>query len=112
VEKEYEVTLAQDFHPPHLDKLLHGVMIEGGRAKADRAKLEGPRHLRIVLTQGLNRQIHKMLWRVGEYDVERLVRVRLGPLKAYGMTPGEVRVLSKKEIAALLPPEAVTTPVR
>jgi 23S rRNA pseudouridine2605 synthase len=104
VEKEYEVTLAQDFNPAHLEKLLRGVQIEDGRAKAERAKLEGPRHLRLVLTQGMNRQIHKMLWRVGEYDVERLVRVRLGALKAYGMKPGEVRVLSSAEVAALLPP--------
>ncbi len=103
VEKEYEVTLAQDFDRAHLEKLLRGVQIEGGRAKAERAKLEGPRQLRLVLTQGLNRQIHKMLWRVGEYDVERLVRVRLGPLKAYGMKPGEVRVLSSAELTALLP---------
>lgn len=103
VEKEYEVTTVQPIDPDHIEKLLAGVHIEGGRAQAERANLEGPRHLRLVLTQGINRQIHKMLWRVGEYDVERLARVRIGPITVQGLDLGAWRVLSKREIAALLP---------
>lgn len=103
VEKEYEVTTAQPFDPKLIPKLLHGVSIEGGRAKAERAILEGPRYLRLVLTQGINRQIHKMLWRVGEYDVERLARVRIGNISIQGLAPGGWRVLSRREMAELLP---------
>lgn len=109
VEKEYEVTLKQDFDPKLLPKLTHGVHIEDGRAKAERVKLEGPRHLRIVLTQGMNRQIHKMLWRVGEYDVERLARVRIGPISIQGLRPGECRPLTAKELAAIRPKDARTS---
>ena len=78
VEKEYEVTLDREWVPALAAKLLRGVLIEGGKAKAERVVQEGPCFLRIVLTQGINRQVHKMLWRVGEYDVKRLKRVRLG----------------------------------
>jgi 23S rRNA pseudouridine2605 synthase len=103
VEKEYEVTTRQPFDPKLIPKLLHGVHIEGGRAKAERARLEGPKHLRLVLTQGINRQIHKMLWRVGEYDVERLARVRIGDISIQGLRPGGWRLLTQKELAALYP---------
>lgn len=110
VEKEYEVTTAQPFDPDLIPKLLYGVHIEGGRAKAERATLEGPRHLRLVLTQGINRQIHKMLWRVGEYDIERLARVRIGGIDIQGLAPGGWRVLTPREIAGLLPEEQAASP--
>lgn len=103
VEKEYEVTLDRPLDPKHLEKLTQGVHIEGGRAKAERATLEAPTHLRLVLTQGINRQIHKMMWRVGEYDVKRLARVRIGTITIGELTPGAWRMLTAKEIAALRP---------
>ncbi|MEQ1859883.1 MAG: pseudouridine synthase [Chthoniobacteraceae bacterium] len=103
VEKEYEATVDRPFDPRLIPKLLTGVHIEGGRAKAERVTLEGPKHLRIVLTQGINRQIHKMLWRVGEYDVERLARVRIGPIGIEGLHPGGWRLLTGKELAAMRP---------
>ena len=101
IEKEYEVTLDRPFEAAHREKLLRGVLIEGGRAKAERLTVEQPDFLRIVLTQGMNRQIHKMLWRVGEYDVKRLVRVRIGPITARGLAPGKWRMLTKQELTAL-----------
>lgn len=107
VEKEYEVTLDRALDPKHLEKLTAGVHIEGGRAKAERATLEAPTHLRLVLTQGINRQIHKMMWRVGEYDVKRLARVRIGPITVEGLGPGKWRLLTGKELEALWPAEAL-----
>ena len=101
IEKEYEVTLNRPFEAAHRDKLLRGVLVEGGRAKAERLTVEQPDFLRIVLTQGMNRQIHKMLWRVGGYEVKRLVRVRIGPITARGLGPGKWRMLTKQELAAL-----------
>ena len=44
-----------------------------------------------------------MLYELG-YEVERLVRTRIGPLKIGGMRPGEWRLLDAKEIAALKAP--------
>ena len=59
-----------------------------------------PQHLRITLNQGIKRQIRLMLYELG-YEVERLVRTRIGPLKIGGMRPGEWRLLEAKEVKAL-----------
>ena len=52
IEKEYEVTLDRPFEEAHREKLLRGVIIEDGKAKAERLTIEQPKFLRIVLTQG------------------------------------------------------------
>lgn len=102
VEKEYEVTLDRPLEPEHREKLLRGVTIEGGRAKAERIEHIGPNQVRMILTQGINRQIHKMMWRVGEYDVKRLVRVRIGPIALQDLAPGRWRLMKKTELSDLL----------
>jgi 16S rRNA U516 pseudouridylate synthase RsuA-like enzyme len=56
----------------------------------------------MVLTQGINRQIHKMMWRVGEYDVKRLVRTRIGPVSLRDLAPGRWRLMSRAELSGLL----------
>jgi 23S rRNA pseudouridine2605 synthase len=101
VEKEYEVTLDRPLAPEHREKLLRGVTVDGGRAKAERVEHLAPNHLRIVLAQGINRQIHKMMWRVGEYDVKRLVRIRVGPVLLKDLAPGRWRLMSKAELTGL-----------
>jgi 23S rRNA pseudouridine2605 synthase len=80
---------------------LKGFRIEPGFAKCERVEVVGQRHLRLVLRQGLKRQIRQMLYHVGEYEVERLVRVRIGPVRVGGVAPGEWRLLSGKEVADL-----------
>jgi len=101
VEKEYEVTLDRALTPEHREKLLRGVTVEGGRAKAERIEQLAPNHVRMVLTQGINRQIHKMLWRVGEYDVRRLIRTRIGPVLIRDLSPGRWRMMNKLELTGL-----------
>jgi 23S rRNA pseudouridine2605 synthase len=101
VEKEYEVTLDRPWESRLTPKLLKGVHVEGGRASAAHVGHEGPSFLRLVLTQGINRQIHKMLWRVGNYNVKRLKRVRIGRISITGLGPGQFRVLGRKDVDAL-----------
>jgi 23S rRNA pseudouridine2605 synthase len=103
IEKEYEVTLDRPIEPEHLDKLERGVAIEDGRARAERATILSPGILRIVLTQGFNRQIHKMLWRVGKYDIKRLVRLRMGSITLRALPPGKWRLVTARELESLLP---------
>jgi 23S rRNA pseudouridine2605 synthase len=101
VEKEYEIYLDKNFDPAHRAKLLRGFSIIGGRGKFERVEvLDNPRHLRIVLLQGIKRQIRLMLYEMG-YEVERLVRVRIGPVRIERMLPGDFRMLTAKEVAAL-----------
>src|SRR6185369_5317390 len=88
------------FDPKHKEKLLKGFHIIGGRAKTEWVEILAPNHLRLVLTQGIKRQIRLMLYDLG-YEVERLARIRLGPLKIGEMRPGEWRLLTSKEVATL-----------
>jgi 23S rRNA pseudouridine2605 synthase len=81
IEKEYEVLLDRPYNGAvDTPKLLRGVSIEGGRARAESVRQVSPLLLRIVLRQGLKRQIRQMLYKVG-YEVERLIRTRIGPLR-------------------------------
>ena len=106
IEKEYEVLIDKPFAPKDREKLLRGFHIMGGRAKAERVEILSPTHLRLILTQGIKRQIRLMLYELG-YEVERLARIRLGTLQIGEMRPGEWRLLTSKEIAALKAPAAV-----
>ena len=100
MEKEYEVTLDKAYDPAHSAKLLRGFHIIGGRAKMEEVEQEGPNRLRIVLTQGIKRQIRLMLYEMG-YEVERLVRVRIGPIMLTKFPPGTWRMLNPQEVAEL-----------
>ena len=100
VEKEYDVILGETFDTKHIPKLLKGVYLEEGRAKAAHVHVEGANKLRVVLTQGINRQIRRMFAALG-YKVKRLTRTRLGPLKLGRLPRGAWRELSAREIEAL-----------
>jgi len=101
MDKEYEVLLDQAFDAAKdAPRLLRGVNIEGGRAKAETIRQLAPNLLRIVLRQGIKRQIRLMLYKVG-YEVKRLVRMRIGPLRLTELRAGEWRVLTPAEVKAL-----------
>jgi 23S rRNA pseudouridine2605 synthase len=100
VEKEYEVLLDRPFEPRHSGKLVGGFHIEGGRARAERVQIVAPALVRIVLRQGIKRQIRLMFFKLG-YAVERLRRTRIGGLELGTLKPGEWRMLSAREVALL-----------
>ena len=80
IDKEYEVTLDQPWDPELAPKLLRGIMLDGERAQLERIHPIKTIKLRVVLRQGINRQIRRMFYEVG-YDVKRLVRTRVGNLR-------------------------------
>lgn len=100
VEKEYEVILDRTFDPQLVPKLLKGIYLEEGRAKAAHVHIEGGNKLRVVLTQGINRQIRRMFAALG-YKVKRLTRTRLGPLKLGRLPRGAWRELTAREVESL-----------
>ena len=100
VEKEYEILLDRPFNDEHRAKLLTGFHIQGGRAKIEAITRIKPKLLKIVLRQGIKRQIRLMFYELG-YEVERLCRIRIGPIVLGDMEPGEWRHLAAKEVAAL-----------
>lgn len=100
IEKEYEVILDRTFDAKFIPKLLKGIYLEEGRAKAAAVHVEGANKLRVVLTQGINRQIRRMFAALG-YKVKRLTRTRLGPLRLGRLPRGSWRELSGREVESL-----------
>lgn len=97
IEKEYRVQLDRPFLPEDAAKLIEGIPIEEGLAKAESVEIDSKRRLRIVLTQGYNRQIRRMMYRIG-YEVVRLERIRIGSLTFPRLSVGEYHILSPHEI--------------
>jgi 23S rRNA pseudouridine2605 synthase len=100
VEKEYEVILDRPVDPEKTARLLKGVYLEEGRAKAAHVQIDGANKLRVVLTQGMNRQIRRMFAALG-YKVKRLIRTRLGPLRLGRLPRGAWRELTAREVESL-----------
>ncbi len=100
VEKEYEVTLDRTFDEADAPKLLKGMMVEGKKGRFESLKIIPKKRVRIVLHQGLKRQIRLML-RYAGYKVKVLKRIRIGPLTDYGLGPGAWRFLNSREITQL-----------
>jgi 23S rRNA pseudouridine2605 synthase len=100
VEKEYDVVLDRAFDTKFIPKLLKGIYLEEGRARAAHVHVEGANKLRVVLTQGINRQIRRMFAALG-YKVKRLTRTRLGPLKLGRLPRGSWRELTARELESL-----------
>lgn len=97
VEKEYEVTTDKPVDPAALTKLTKGVHTMEGFARAERAWLKTAQRLHVILKQGLKRQIRLMMYQLG-YEVERLVRIRIGWLPLKGMPKGGWRELTESEV--------------
>ncbi len=101
-EKEYLVTVDREYPEGFLEKLRKGVYLEelGVRTRPCKARRTGERSFRIVLTQGLNRQIRRMCqscgFRVRTLRRDRILNVTLGDLK-----PGEYRELTEQELGKL-----------
>jgi 23S rRNA pseudouridine2605 synthase len=106
IEKEYEVTLDRPWDPALAPKLLKGIMLDGQRARLDRIHAVKPVRLRVVLRQGINRQIRRMFYDVG-YEVKRLVRIRIGRLHLGDLPRGHWRPLSKAELKSFEPKSAL-----
>lgn len=101
-EKEYLVTVDRPVTPIFLNGMASGVRILGTVTKPCKVQRVGPAMFRIVLTQGLNRQIRRMCSFFG-YKVRRLQRVRIINITLDGLKVGQWRELTEAELQGLLP---------
>ena len=99
IDKEYEVTLERRWDPALAAKLGKGIFLDGKRARIERFHSIAPTRLRVVLRQGINRQIRRMFEAL-DYRVKHLARVRVGNLRLGDLPRGDWRVLTKRELAA------------
>jgi 23S rRNA pseudouridine2605 synthase len=107
--KTYIVTLDQEFDFALAPKMKKGILIEEGHARMDDIFRVGPRTLKVVLTQGLKRQIREMFYKFG-YEVKRLVRIQIGNLVMENLPPGQHRVLTQDDVKRYFPAGPVSRP--
>jgi 23S rRNA pseudouridine2604 synthase len=101
-EKEYLVTVDRAITDLSLKMLASGVKIMGQMTKPSQVSRISATGFRIILTQGLNRQIRRMSSALG-YKVQRLKRVRIMNVKLGNLETGKWRYLTERELAGLLP---------
>lgn len=101
-EKEYIVTVDRAITDLSLQMMASGVKIMGELTKPCRVSRIDRESFRMILTQGLNRQIRRMCSALG-YKAQRLKRVRIMNVHLGTLGPGQWRHLSDPERAGLLP---------
>lgn len=95
-EKEYLVTVDKAISKDFLEAMASGVPILDTVTRKCQVERTGRKSFRIVLTQGLNRQIRRMCEYLG-YSVVTLKRVRVMNIRLDGLKPGEHRELTQEE---------------
>jgi len=101
-EKEYVVWVDRPITDLSLSMLAGGIKIMGEKTKPAKVSRINSQTFRIVLTQGLNRQIRRMCSALG-YKARRLQRVRIMNIHLGNLTPGQWRHLTAPELKSLVP---------
>lgn len=101
IDKEYVVTVKGKADRAKIQKLRHGLELDGRQLKPAKVTLDDIQVLRFVLTEGRNRQIRRMCELV-ELEVVDLVRVRIGTLKLGDLPEGKWRHITPDERNALV----------
>lgn len=100
-EKEYEVTVARPISDGALRKMEKGMPILGTKTRPAEIKRITAKRFRIVLKEGRNRQIRRMVRKVGN-QVTSLKRIRVSNIRLGRLAKGAWRYLSEKEKKDLL----------
>ena len=97
-EKEYIVKVNKNITKDFLDKMSAGVYLKELNVKTKQCRIYkvNSNTFRIVLTQGLNRQIRRMCQELG-YKVEKLTRIRVMNIELGDIACGEYRVVEGAE---------------
>jgi len=96
-EKEYVVRVNRDITEEFIGRMSGGVLLDDGKVtKRCFAEATGPREFRIILRQGLNRQIRRMCERLG-YEVRSLKRIRVVNITLGDLKEGRYRDITKRE---------------
>ena len=99
-EKEYKVTVDHEITEDFLKKMSRGVAILDTVTRPCKVEKLGKYTFKIILTQGLNRQIRRMCEALG-YEVKDLLRVRVMNITLDGLKEGKYRKLTDRELNEL-----------
>jgi 23S rRNA pseudouridine2605 synthase len=112
VAKTYRAVVDGFIKPQSLEELQKGIWLadpKKGGFKTGRSRIRIMHRsrdrsiLEITLREGRNRQVRRMLARIG-HKVRDLTRVKLGPLTLHGLAPGQIRPLTARELRELSDP--------
>ena len=98
-EKEYIVSVNRQINRDFIQRMSNGVEILGTITKNCFVKQLGPKKFKIILTQGLNRQIRRMCDSLG-YRVQSLKRIRIMNIKL-DVPKGKYREFTEEELLEL-----------
>jgi pseudouridine synthase len=99
-EKEYDVTVSSPITDGSLQHIAAGMPMMGTKTRPAEIIRLSPRRFRIVLKEGKNRQIRRMVRKVGNH-VTQLKRLRISNIELGRLKKGTWRYLTEKEIKAL-----------
>jgi 23S rRNA pseudouridine2605 synthase len=104
VRKFYRVKVSGRPSEQELDRLRKGIRLEDGWTAPAKARvaevLRKKAWVELEVREGRYREVRRMFEALG-YFVEKLVRIRMGPLRLGSLAPGEYRPLTPQEISAL-----------
>lgn len=100
-EKEYDVTVAKPISEGALQKMSKGMPLMGSKTRPARIKRLSSQKFRIILQEGRNRQIRRMVSKVGSQVVD-LKRRRIANIQLKKLPPGKWRYLTQTELDQLL----------
>lgn len=99
-EKEYTVSVDKPINIEFIKAMRNGVRIMGVTTQKCFVNQEASDRFRIILTQGLNRQIRRMCEALG-YNVRSLKRTRIMNISLKDLAPGKWRYFTKEEISTI-----------
>jgi len=99
-EKEYDVILSKPITDGVLQRIAKGMPMMGTKTRPAEITRISSKRFRIVLKEGKNRQIRRMVRKVGNH-VTHLKRLRISNIELEGLEKGTWRYLTEKEIKAL-----------
>ncbi len=100
-EKEYVVTVSKPIPDGALEHMAKGLPLMGTKTRPARIKRISARRFRIVLQEGKNRQIRRMVRKVGNHVLD-LKRIRIANIQLGKLSEGAWRHLTKTELNRLL----------
>jgi 23S rRNA pseudouridine2605 synthase/23S rRNA pseudouridine2604 synthase len=100
-EKEYDVTVAKPITDGALQKMATGLPMMGSKTRPAKVQRIASRQFRIILKEGKNRQVRRMVRKVGN-RVKILRRIRVAGIKLGRLPLGKWRYLTEKEKRAIL----------
>lgn len=106
VRKKYTATVTGRVEREMLARFTEGVMHDGEKLKAEKTRLVDANNshsvVELELAEGRNREVRRLFESQG-LEVERLVRMQIGPIKLGELPAGKWRTLTETEIKSLLP---------